>query len=344
MEVLPGGCLLLCCDHGMLSAYCPALLLVDPCNHAIILCFDASRWETERTCAEADGAPFDVDVPSLELHAAQAANYALKYITKRAQEVEHAAETIVAGCSSCRVVDMRETVPQQEVDVGRSRIVQLLNKMHGKIVVPQSLAALHLCGFGDFFMTHKVAPYYPSSFAAHFRRELAPHLELHFVAGKEMVSSVYHRGRVSFVKLVHDYVHRPSSLAQFPAYVYLMCFEKVPKPRSAAAAAAGDADGDAPAASSTLVRTVAAFGRGRFHFDFQAEHPQAQSHTIVRRNELHLPQAISNYPVQPAHDAGQVERDLYALSVLSMFMSDRLLVPLMAQYCVAWGTSCGTFS
>jgi hypothetical protein len=124
MEVLPGGCLLLRCDHGMLTAYCPALLLVDPCNHAIILCFDASRWETERTRAAADGVPFDVDVPSLELqcnacHAAQAANYALKYITKRAQEVEHAAETIVAGCKSCRVVDMGQVVPQQHADVGR---------------------------------------------------------------------------------------------------------------------------------------------------------------------------------------------------------------------------------
>lgn len=298
-----------------------------------------SRWDTERMRAEANGTPFDVEMPSLELHAAQSANYALKYITKRTKEVEHAAQTIVDGCSACRVVDMAPSAPSSEqAELGRRRIVQLLNQVHGKIVVPQSLAALHLCGFGDFFMTHKTTPYYPTSFASYFRHLLAPHLELHFAAGKEMASAVYADGRMSFVRLVDDYVRRPDSLRQFPAYLYLMSFEKVPNRRSGGAGPdstrnrlAANADGglDEPDELPPTVRgSVASLTRCKFEVDFQHGHPQASSHTIVRRTELHLPQAISNHHVQPDDEGTAVDKELYALAVLSMFMSDRLLLPL----------------
>ncbi len=224
-EQLDGGCVLLRCDHGMIVPYCPALLLVDPCNQAIVLCWDASRWRTEQLRAEADGRQFDLSPPSLELHAAQAANYALKYITKRPQEVDNTAAQLVAACKCSRLADMAASSSESAVQKGKQWVVQVLNKLHGKIVVPQSLAALHLCGFGDHFMTHKVVSYYPTSFAAHFRQHLAPHLALHVREGKEVATAINVDGKLVFVKTVGDYIYRHKALQQLPAYFYLMCVE-----------------------------------------------------------------------------------------------------------------------
>jgi hypothetical protein len=333
MEILPGGTMLLKCDHGMMVPYCPPLLLVEGCNHAIMLCCDAGKWNTEKWRAEAEGRPHDVTPPSLELHAAQAASYVLKYVTKKPQEAGNLLDTLSTAASASGAT--RNLQHPTAVHVGRQKLVRTLNAILGKNVVPQSLAALHLCNFGDIAMTHKVAAYSPASFATYMARRFQ--LQLGTTANhpvQDMPTMVFAGDNMHYIGLTHDYHYRAPSLHTLPAYFYHMCFQKVKASDGCAQLADDDGALDADNA------------RRRPRFALATQHPQHTTHVIALRTELHLPQASNNYPARPATDASADDKQRYAVAVLSMFMADVLLERLLHlgyslwQIFEAWDQDC----
>jgi hypothetical protein len=61
----------------------------------------------------------------------------------------------------------------------------------------------------------------------------------------------------------------------------------------------------------------------KWHLPFADTHPQPL-HCAVLRTTPHLPQAICTFSERPAADASTASHELYALTVLSLFMSDHL--------------------
>ena len=164
--------------------------------------------------------------------------------------------------------------------------------------------------------------YYPTSFAAHAKQRIAPDLLLPLAADKEIATAVNDNGKLSFVRLVDDYEHRHILLSPVPPYFFLMCFEKI-QIRTAATFVEDNDSG-------------AMFQGNRRIFRFDAQHPQHETHVIAERTELHLPQAISNFPEAPDESADGMSKDMYAVQMLSMFMSDRLMHHLCAVGCSLW--------
>jgi hypothetical protein len=327
MEILPGGCMLFRCDHGMLVPYCPPLLLAEACNHAIMLCCDASKWNTEKWRAEMEGRPYDVTPPSLELHAAQAASYVLKYVTKRPQEGDNLLDTLAKAASP--VSPPPDSQHPTAVDVGRRNLVRTLNAILGKTVVPQSLAALHLCKFGDVAMTHPTVAYSPLSFASHMARRLRLPWGNTSSPPADMPTMVFDGEHMHFIGLAHDYEYRSPDLRTLPAYFFIMCYQKTKA-----------------AEAQPQQEELRVDGRRRQRFALQQQHPQHNTHALVARTQIHLPQATTNYPAKPVVDAAPEDQNHYAAVVLCMFMADVLVERLLKlgyslwQIFEAWEQQC----
>jgi hypothetical protein len=272
------------------------------------------------------------DPPSLELFACQAANYSAKYLTKNAEETQFT-QKYMMKVMNCRRVDGFECTTDAALE-GKQLVTKLVNMISVSFIFPATLAAQFMLKQTDNYSTHKVAAYYPNSFVARMRDELAPHVVLRTASNKEMAQPVNLGDNVEYVSLVTDYKYRSEYLWMIPAYLYIMYFEKVTGREATRRQQAeqADADDDAGAANGAddgAQDDAAVARRGgpqaRYRYEFQPDHPQALlGHAAVIRTTWHLPQAISTFAAAPPADAPHSQRELLALTVLSLFMSDML--------------------
>jgi len=355
-----GGTMLFRCDHGMLVPYAPALLLGLPCNHMVALCCDAARWETTCTRAQAEGLDPPCDTPgSVTLAAAQAANYACKYITKKPQEADNTMDYLMAAhkCKPVAAFDAPDALSADLAAQGKSMVTRLINQINSKYIVPQALAAMYNLGF---FMTHDTVAYYPFSFVRAMRDIVAPDMPLQVDDGKQVVVGPVvsdSHAAIVYASAVTDYSRRHDALRFVPVYFFLMLFDRAPLLRAADSEHGGASDGRSSLAEpgedvvmaeaepeqqhapvqdghmasdgrSSLARAPGARTEARTRLSFKTDHPQHLRQALVLRSKPKLPHAVQRFPDRPVDSAMQHARDLYALTMLSLFMSDTLLTDM----------------
>lgn len=277
------------------------------------------------------------DAPSLLLFACQAANYSWKYLTKPADETD-VTQNYLLKAINCRKVDDFAT-GDDKAAVGKAFITRLANIVHGKCCIPATLAAQYLLKQQDSYLTHQTAAYCPHTYVVQMRDEVAPHLVIRGAPYKEPVRAVNVGDSIAYVAPCEDYKHRNAQLREMPPYFYVMLFEIMSEKQAndresdaAAQDAAEEVDPSRRMLSHTLSQHHNQQKAGYLckRFPVAGTHVQAESRNVAMlRTHPLLPQATSNFAVRPESDAPQAARELYALTMLSLFMSDCLLRDLM---------------
>jgi hypothetical protein len=181
-KVLPNGCILPQGEHGMLVPYCPALALGLPCNHMIVPCADATRWDCQRRVAADIGA----DAPTLrtlEEEAASTSEYACHYSTKGVYDDKVAQQRVAAlrnsrpTCSLPASEGEQPTDEQRDMAIkGRRNITSLLHRMNGCTIIASVLASSYVLGYPDHRFSYATTPYNPYAYMTAFSQHIQrPH-------------------------------------------------------------------------------------------------------------------------------------------------------------------------
>jgi hypothetical protein len=171
-------------DHRFITHYMPALMLAQPMNHMIIPSCDASRWDGQVWRANQTHTSPPALQP-IEVQSAHNAEYACKYSSKAAVESLQltknllCAETTVAAEDLPNQQDPRHILNQHEeiAKKGRRTFVRFLNAVNTSITIPAPLAAMHLLGFNDQYVSHKTCPWNNRSYQTHWIKTHFPSMK-----------------------------------------------------------------------------------------------------------------------------------------------------------------------
>jgi hypothetical protein len=172
-------------DHRYIIHYMPALILAQPMNHMIIPSCDASRWDGQVWKAnQAHTSP--PALQPIEVQSAHNAEYACKYSSKAAVESLQltknllcAEDTVAAGDlppqqDPHHITDHHEEIAKK----GRKTFVRFFNAVNTSVTIPGPLAAMHLLGFNDQYISHKTCPWNNRAYQTHW-------LKMHFPSMKD---------------------------------------------------------------------------------------------------------------------------------------------------------------
>lgn len=236
-------------DHAMLVPYSPALMLAQPCNHALYPFCELSRFQRElqlyQEKAQQPGGTQarPPELPTLQQNAADASEYSTKYATKPdGQEVnttffqaalQQADDDKQQQPSSTAASTSAAPAPAASSPalLGRKFLRKAHNRCHAATTYPAPLACLHNLGFGDSVLSHVTAfhPYYAHAQA--FREqvklnELMPDHSQHFQPHR-VQHAPQADGSVRLVSPTDDYRHRSAALKHYSPFVLTALFHKV---------------------------------------------------------------------------------------------------------------------
>jgi hypothetical protein len=226
---------------------------------------------------------------------------------------------------------------------GRRNLTRALNASASSLTFPAPLACFFVNGWGDSLISHRFQVHDPRLFLRAFLEDdCIQDLIGAATAEQEVEQEATQCPRTGFILLVNkvkDYVHRGGQLAELPAILITMFFEKV-KIRSAPGTHKTYAvreeeqleDAEEPPSKKP------ARGRPRHQqYPFTADHPQYHTHVLRRRGTSVLPRFISDAPLQPAMDCEDDEaKRIYAAFVLANFVPHRRKESLAAPADSLW--------
>lgn len=154
-----------------------------------------------------------------------------------------------------------------------------MNGANGQLTYPATMAAMHVLGYGDTYLTHDTTPYFHKAFSARW------------LASKDFDQDVPHDlvggDKAQTWTCVDDYLHRPDELEEFSPTLLHMFYEKRRKDKIATR-------GGDDVRSGTLQR-----------LSFSLTHPQSETHMLIARKHAVLLQFIATPPTRASGDAGE---------------------------------------
>lgn len=233
------ACIFLRRQCGSLVAYNQAVMLGLPVNHAFYLMAESSRWLREyqlwKTLRDAGKTQAAAPVlPSVQVSAALAALYALKYATKADNASENSVDVRVAAAihrgrerdKEAAESSSTETPAQDDQRRKLKRHVrQLCNGVDGSLTYPAALVALYGLGYGDHVLSYATATHSTQLFQQFVQHQGNTNVEVETRC--DLVGDA--TGKCQLVNGLVDYLARSGDLEYIPPFAMTMCFRKANK-------------------------------------------------------------------------------------------------------------------